>query len=86
MSAEQFDALRAAVDGDRLLRSELEAAESIEAWVTIAREHGFDISRADLPRPDKGRDLTDTELEGAAGGRIFYAPTAWQAYCQTSQC
>ena len=76
----RFDAaLRAAVDGDRLLRSELEAAQSpIEAWVTIARATASTSHERIFRGPDEGRDPTDTELEGAAGGRIF-CPNGWQA-------
>ena len=60
MSAEQFDA-RAAVDDDRVHAPSSESGQSrSRPWVTIAREHSFDITSGSSAA-DEGGDLTDTE-------------------------
>ncbi len=79
MSRDQLEALRLASQEDQELHAALEAAETTEAWVLVANQHGFTIDMADMPLADADRELSDAELEGAAGGYTF-PPTDW-IYC-----
>ena len=55
------------------------AAATTEEWVAVANERGFAVTIADLPDDGTERELSDAELEGAAGGYTF-PPTDW-IYC-----
>jgi len=80
MSKEQLQAVRLASQQDEQLAAALSAAVTVEDWVRVAGEHGFTVEVADLPQDDGGeRELSDAELEGAAGGYTF-PPTDW-IYC-----
>ena len=79
MSRDQLEALRLASQEDQELHAALEAAETTEAWVLVANQKGFAIVVEDLPSEDADRELSDAELEGAAGGYTF-PPTDW-IYC-----
>ena len=71
MSEEQLKAFLEAVKADAGLQEKLNAAADADAVVAIAKEMGFVIS-ADLLQgfPGLGRDISEEELEGVAGGRI----------------
>lgn len=80
MAREQLEALRLASQKDQELAAALAAAATTQDWVRIANERGFVIEVADLPVDEGGeRELSDAELEGAAGGYTF-PPTDW-IYC-----
>ena len=80
MAKEQLEALRLACQEDQELAAALAAAETTAAWVRVANERGFAIEMVDLPSEAGGeRELSDAELEGAAGGYTF-PPTDW-IYC-----
>ncbi|MFI0432794.1 MAG: Nif11-like leader peptide family RiPP precursor [Candidatus Nanopelagicales bacterium] len=79
MSQEQLQALRDAAVDNAKLHSELEAAATAEEFVAVAEGYGFSIALADLPMLDGPEEVSDAELEGAAGGYTF-PPTDW-IYC-----
>ncbi len=93
MSKEQLEAVRLASQQDDNLATALSAAVTVEDWVRVANEHGFAVEVADLPQGDGGeRELSDAELEGAAGGYTFpvtdwiYCDNPWtNVYC-TLKC
>ncbi|MEI8080901.1 MAG: Nif11-like leader peptide family RiPP precursor [Actinomycetes bacterium] len=79
MSKDQWEALRTATADNEKLRSDLEAAATLEEFVAIANGHGFEVVLEDVSEADEGQDVSDAELEGASGGYTF-PPTDW-IYC-----
>ncbi len=71
MSAEQLTALLAKLNDDAGLREKLKGAADLDAAVTMAKEAGFDVSKADWLKHQAKQtlELSDEELEGAAGGK-----------------
>jgi predicted ribosomally synthesized peptide with nif11-like leader len=71
MSEEQLTALLAKLKEDAGLREKLKGAVDLDAAVAIAKEAGFDVSKADWLRHQAKQtlELTDEELEGVAGGK-----------------
>jgi len=71
MSEEQLKAFMEAVKADAGLQEKLNAAADADAVVAVAKAAGFVIS-ADLiqgfPVPGFGREISEVELEGFAGG------------------
>ena len=66
MSEEQLNAFLEKVKGDTSLQEKLKAATSPEAAIEIAKEAGFAITAEDMQSATI--ELSDEELEGAAGG------------------
>ena len=72
MSEDQLKAFLEAVKADAGLQEKLNAAADANAVVAIAKELGFMISADELQRAQAvGEELTDEELEGVAGGRLY---------------
>ena len=70
MSEEQLKAFLEKVKGDTSLQEKLKAAASPEAAIEIAKEAGFSITSEDIQSmQSEPVELSDGELEGAAGGR-----------------
>ena len=69
MSAEQLKAFLTKVKGDSNHQEKLKAAADSDAVVSIAKESGFSISADDLKNAQV-TELSDEELEGAAGGYL----------------
>lgn len=71
MSEEQLTALLAKFKEDVVLREKLKGAADLDASVAIAKEAGFDVSKADWFRYQGKQilELSDEELEGIAGGK-----------------
>ena len=67
MSEEQLKAFLEKVKADTSLQEKLKAASDADAVVSIAKEMGFSISVDDLKNAQS--ELSDEELENAAGGR-----------------
>ena len=68
MSEEQLKAFLEAVKADAGLQEKLKAAAGADVVVVIAKEAGFVIS-AEIAKEVPGRqELSDEELESAAGG------------------
>ena len=74
MSAEQLTAFWAAVEGDPSLEETLKGAADLDAAVAVAKEAGFDVSKADLLeyQAQQTLELSDEDLEKVAGGTTTY--------------
>ena len=70
MSEEQLAALLAKLKDDAGLQEKLKGAADLDAVLAIAKDAGFDVSKADWLRYQANRtlELSDEELEGVAGG------------------
>ena len=69
MSEEQLNAFLEKVKGDTSLQEKLKAAGSNEAAMDIAKAAGFSITAEDIQSMQSATvELSDEELEGAAGG------------------
>jgi len=70
MSAEQLSALIAKLNEDAGLREKLQGAADLDAFLEIAKDSGFDISKADWLKyqAKQALELSDEELEDVAGG------------------
>ena len=81
VSEEQLSALLAKLKNDAGLREMLQGAGDLDAAVALAKESGFDVSKADwLGYQSKQTvQLSDEELEGVAGGKN--TPDSWDARC-----
>ena len=66
MSEEQLKAFLEKIKADTELQENLKAAASPESAIEIAKEAGFSITTEDIQ--SQGKELSDEELEGAAGG------------------
>ena len=71
MSEEQLSALLAKLKDDAGLQEKLKGAGDLDAAVAIAKEAGFDVSKADWLKYQvkQSHELSDEELEGVAGGK-----------------
>jgi len=70
MSAEQLTTLLAKLKDDTGLLQKLKGAADLDAAVAIAKEAGFDVSKADWLRYQAKQtlEMSDQELDGVAGG------------------
>ena len=73
MSEEQLTALLAKLKEDAGLQEKLKGAADLDAAVALAKEAGFDVSKADWLKYQAKQtlELSDEELEGVAGGRFL---------------
>ena len=73
VSEEQLSALLAKLKEDTGLQEKLKGAADIDAAVLIAKEAGFEVSRADLLNHQANRilELGEEDLEGLTGGRCL---------------
>ena len=70
MSEEQLKAFLEKVKADTELQEKLNGAADADALVEIAKEAGFSITAEDIQSmQSEPVELSDEELEGAAGGR-----------------
>ena len=71
MSQEQLSALLTKLKDDAGLQEKLKGAADLDEAVVIAKEAGFDVSKADWLRYQATQtlELSDQELEGVAGGK-----------------
>ncbi len=76
MSEEQLKAFLERVKADTSLQEKLKAASTPEAAIDIAKAAGFSITAEDIQlRQSATEQLSDEELEGAAGGTG--SPFSW---------
>jgi predicted ribosomally synthesized peptide with nif11-like leader len=70
MSEESLTALLAKLKEDAGLQEKLKRASDLDVAVEMAKEAGFDVSKADWLKYQgkKTTELSDEELEGVAGG------------------
>ena len=71
MSEEQLKAFLEKVKADTSLQEKLKAAADSDAVLAIAKDAGFIISAEDLKNAQV-TELSDEELEGAAGGQFKF--------------
>ena len=72
MSEQHLAALLAKLKDDEGLQEKLKGASDLDAVLVIAKDAGFDISKADWLRYQAKQtiELSDEELEGVAGGYL----------------
>ena len=80
MSEEQLKSFLQKVQGDTSLQEKLKAAADQDAVLAIAKDAGFSISPDDLKKAQA--EVSDAELEAAAGGIYFTQPSV--DICQRS--
>jgi predicted ribosomally synthesized peptide with nif11-like leader len=70
MSEEQLSALLAKLKDDAGLREKLQGAADLDAFLAIAKEAGFDVSKADWVRYEAQQtlELSDEDLKDVADG------------------
>ena len=70
MPEEQLTALLAKIKEDAGLQEKLKGAADLDAAVALAKEAGYDVSKADWLKYQAKQtiELSDEELEGVAGG------------------
>ena len=70
MSEDQLLALLAKLQDDSGLREKLQGAADLDAVVALAKESGFDVSKADWMKhqASQSQELSDEELEYVTGG------------------
>lgn len=70
MSEEQLAALLTKLKDDAGLREKLQCATDLDAAISLAKEAGFDVCKADLQsyQAEQALEVSDEELETAAGG------------------
>jgi len=76
MSETQIQALVSAAKSDSALAERLNATADFESFVTIAKEAGFTVTKADLQAASSSEqgeeeELSDERLEEVAGGFDF---------------
>ena len=69
MSEEQLKAFWEAIQSDQALQQKLQGVNDPGAIVAIAKEAGFTISAEELQSAQV--ELSDEQLDGAAGGRQY---------------
>ena len=70
MSEDQLLALLAKVKDNVVLEDKLNCAADLDAVVALAKQAGFDVSKADwlMYQAQQTLELSNEELEGVAGG------------------
>ena len=70
MSVEQLSAFFEAVKADAALEEKLKSAADLDAAVAIAKEAGFEVTKADLLKHQASQilEMSDEDLAGVAGG------------------
>jgi len=83
MSEEQLSAFLAKLKEDAGLQEKLKGAPDLDTAVELAREAGFDVSKADWLKY-QGRqtlELSDEELEGVSGAKQPHSVDATCSHC-----
>jgi len=82
MSEEQLSALLAKLKDDAGLQEKFKGAADLDAAVALAKEAGFDVSKADWLKYQAKQtlELSDEELEGVAGGAGIDGVNRWDMY------
>jgi predicted ribosomally synthesized peptide with nif11-like leader len=82
MSEEQLTALLAKLKEDTGLQEKLKGAADLDAAVAMAKEAGFDVSKADLLKyqAQQTLELGDEELEAVGGGMVICSWQHWKEF------
>ena len=80
MSEEQLKAFLEKVKADTSLQDKLKTAASPEAAIEVAKDAGFAITAEDIQSMPV-KELSDEELEGAAGGTCRNSGETERIYC-----
>jgi predicted ribosomally synthesized peptide with nif11-like leader len=85
MSEEQLAALLAKLKDDEGLQEILKGAADLDAVLAIAKDAGFEVSKADWLRYQANQtlELSDEELEGVSGGTGI---GSLSPACNTTRC
>ena len=85
MSEEQLAALLAKLKEDAGLQEKLKGAADLDAVLAIAKDAGFEVSKADWLRYQANQtlELSDEELEGVSGGTGI---GSLSPACNTTRC
>ena len=83
MSEEQLTALLAKLKEDAGLREKLQGAGDLDAAVTLAKEAGFDVGKADWVKYQGKQtlELSDEELEAVSGAKQPQSGVATCTHC-----
>ncbi len=83
MSEEQLSALLAKLKDDAGLQEKLKGAADLDTALAMAKEAGFDVSKADWLRYQAKQtlELNDEELEGVASGEYGGSCLWWGTGC-----
>ena len=84
MSEEQLKAFLEQVKADTSMQEKLKAAADSDAVLGIAKEAGFRISTDDFKKAQS--EISNEELEGAAGGQQPWTERPTWAMCKGRQC
>ncbi len=90
MSEDQLAALLAKLKEDAGLQQKLKGAAGLDAAVALAKEAGFDVSKADWLRYQAKQtlELSDEKLEEVAGGCVrttYIGGNTWWRGCELTQ-
>ena len=79
MSEEQLSALLAKLKEDSGFQEKFKGVGDMDTAVALAKEAGFDVSKADWLRYQASQtlELSDEELEDVAGGRDYWDNFDW---------
>lgn len=72
MTESQMRAMLAACEADPELMAAVNGAQTVDALIAVAAEHGFTIVPDDLVAPSGEGELSDGDLELSAGGTDWY--------------
>ena len=89
MSEEQLAALLGKLKEDAGLQEKLKGAADLDAAVAIAKEAGFDVSKADWLKYQANQtlELSDEELERVSGGvEVTIDLCSARGTCGTNRC
>lgn len=73
MTEHQMQALLAACEADPELMAAIKSAQTVDALIAVAAEHGYTIAPEDLRAPSGEGDLSDRDLELSAGGTVMFS-------------
>ncbi|MCP9807353.1 Nif11-like leader peptide family natural product precursor [Cyanobium sp. T1B-Tous] len=87
MSEEQLSALLAKLKDDAGLQEKFKGAADLDAAISLAKEAGFDVSKADWLRYQQGMGkLSDEELEFLGGARASCGAYTASCYIDLQLC
>ena len=90
MSEDQLSALLAKLKDDAELQEKLKGAADLDAAIALAKEAGFDVSKADWLKHQANQtlavELSDEELEGVSGGESYLCWGRYTDWARDAGC